>query len=289
MLDDRALAFQDAAFSLLVRIGPGAKAAVPRLVRLIQETKPSETPSVAGSPRRRTEIRAFHILAEIGPDAKDAVPALTTALANPELRLEAIQTLGKIGPAARGALPAIKEALQLEFASRRKETGFDYSLHLCFKAIASMGSDGVPLLVEVLGNQERQVYITSIAPELGKLGPVARSAVPRLTQLLKHENVDVRLDVACALWRIDRSEAVVPVLAELVKEPHRPEGIIGTGVGSALQAEQGRVEQAIRTLGEIGPAAKGALPVLEKALTFESTDLRAAASEAIKKIKATEK
>jgi HEAT repeat protein len=123
-----------AALKALVRYGPEAEPAIPRLVKLLTDAdseirwraamtlgkigpaaRGSVSPLVAALKDEDALVRehAAEALGDIGPDAKEAVPALTTALqdADQRVRRDAVRSLGQIGPAARSAAPAIRPLL----------------------------------------------------------------------------------------------------------------------------------------------------------------------------------
>src|SRR5262245_40946330 len=135
MLDDRSPEFRRFVVWIFERLGPDAKGAVPELVRLLKEN----------AARDRAEV--FEILGAIGPDGKQAVPILTEALADSEVVGPAIDALCKMGPAAKPSLPVIRKAI-LDAAGRK---GGDAQIaDLSIEPLVGLGSDGVPLLVELL-------------------------------------------------------------------------------------------------------------------------------------------
>jgi HEAT repeat protein len=253
MLDDRSAEYREVICDILRVIGPGAKAAVPQLVRALK---------MKTTPDPETWIV---VLGAIGPDAREAVPVLIEALEKPELSNAAHTALCAIGPAAREAIPAIARGLRR--VSLEDAGGFLGRLWEVHK----LGPDVVPVLREFL-DKDDVGCLSASARGLGYLGAAARGAVPRLTRLLEHQNAYVRRDAAWALWAIARTEAVIPVLAALLKEDARSVA-----------------EPAAEALGEIGPAAARALPALEAALSHEQPPVRQAASLAISKIRAASK
>ena len=105
---------------------------------------------------------------------------------------------------------------------------------------------------------------------LGRIGPAAREAVPLLERIVQkvHPGYDARAEAAEALCRITRGEKGLWELR------------------FALDYGYWRDRESIcRTLGEIGPAVKAAVPDLEKALKDRDSAVRAAAAEALKKIR----
>lgn len=93
------------AIRVLGRIGPPAQEAVPTLVKGLQ----------AGPAINPVRVHAAMALGGIGPKAREAVPALIEALKEPvtqsgPLRLHAATALGQIGPAAKEATDALEKA-----------------------------------------------------------------------------------------------------------------------------------------------------------------------------------
>jgi hypothetical protein len=85
---------------------------------------------------------------------------------------------------------------------------------------------------------------------LGLLGPEAKAAVPVLIQIVGSSNATLRVQAAVALWRINRDTNMVQVLtAELDRAPFL-----------LYQSD------VVSVLGEMGPAAKPAVPVIVRIL-----------------------
>src|SRR5205823_1197492 len=102
------------------------------------------------------------------------------------------------------------------------------------------------------------------AEVLGRMGPLAKPAIPALLNLLKGSDIEARLQAALALWRIERhSEQTVPVLASLLKSCTPRQGSIGGGGG---RSGAPLCQLAAEALGQIGPEARPAVPALLQAL-----------------------
>jgi HEAT repeat protein len=86
------------------------------------------------------------------------------------------------------------------------------------------------------------------AVALGKLGPKAKAAIPDLMDLLTDSNDDLREAAASAVWKIERNPSVIPVLAERLQDARDYQTCV----------------RVMKTLAEIGPAAKSAVPVIRK-------------------------
>lgn len=97
-------AFRKAAIEALGNIGPKAEAAVPLLVKLLPEKQTA----------LETRQAAVSALGKLGPVAKAAVPALTDALADDGLESHAVTALIQMGPEARPAVPALSKRLRPE-------------------------------------------------------------------------------------------------------------------------------------------------------------------------------
>jgi HEAT repeat protein len=137
-------------------------------------------------------------------------------------------------------------------------------------ALAQLGrhalSEAVPALVKALTDPEPQVRdLASIA--LGSMGSKASDAVPALVRSLNDPVDYVRASAADALGAMGASAgaAVGPLAAKLLTKDQ------GFVLGSIAYA-----------LGDIGPAAKDALPALQQVLMQRRVE--SAAAEAILKI-----
>ena len=217
--------------------GTDASPAVPALMVMLDDRSESYRTQVA------------RMLCAIGSGAKGAVPDLIKMLEekSPRDPNAVILILCAIGPDAKNAIPAIRR-VSMDFYKPLKGDGhvpfsmpdrsnFDYQ---------NLGPDVVPLLLDIIdagdcagkGNAFRS---------LGELGPKAKPAASRLTRLLKHEDAEVRLEAARALWAVENNPTVIPVFAALLKTEN---GYIAISAAKAL--------------GDIGPAAKEALPALKR-------------------------
>lgn len=201
----------------------------------------------------------------------DAVDALRATLQKPTVRQDAMEILAELGPAA---LPALDEMI-----AGLADPDPDYRSEAAV-AIAAIGPEAeaaVPALEQALAEpagEPANHYTAAYA--LGKIGAAALSAEPALRKLAESED---DLMATVAVWAAlkispeDRTlfDAAVPKLRRALQQDR----------------EIVRLEAAV-ALGEIGPAAKTALPMLEMLAEEDpSRTVRAASAAAVKKIAAT--
>jgi HEAT repeat protein len=275
----------------------GSPEAVPTLTELLKDPDPSLRQSTAFA------------LGQIGPGSKEAIPSLLEALKdkNDEVRTGAIMALKQIKVDAKTAMPFLLETLK------------DKNIFVRGFAITWMGTlgpdakSGVPALLEI-AKQDKDMS-RSVAMTLGEIGPEAKAGVPWLMELLKDRTndplqYDLRVQAALALWRIQgNKEITLPVLREALKDPKayvRIEAALGLwrtgeekekmlallldmlkskGQGARKQDLEARLVrfQAAAALGEIGPDAKAAVPILLE-LLGDREDFRKSVADALKKI-----
>jgi len=176
---------------------------------------------------------------------------------------EAIKALG--GP----RLAALKLRLYIGLPRRmmrRENPRFAVGL------LGHCGRPAVPYLLARLRQADDRTLDTVIIA-LGNAGPDAAPAVPELTRFLSAEESLRRGYVVWALGRIGPPAApAVPGLVRLLTDR------------SWLDRRD-----VAKALGGIGPDARDAVPALESALKDEDAGVRAAAAEALKRIRGEEK
>jgi HEAT repeat protein len=234
------------AAEVLGLMGPAAKAAIPALVKSVKTEDEDETGIVRSS--------AAEALGRIGAGTTEVVPTLMAALKDRRLRWAAAEALGRLGATAKVAVPALVKLM--EDSNGRVQA-----------ALALWRIQQRPEAIAALVAALKEDKSTFPARALGEIGSGAKAAVPALRQALKQKNAALRAAAAQALWRISRDRQVIEVLLD----------VLGHWDGGAQQT-------AIRTLGEIGPAAKAALPLLLPRMKDEDRRTRHLVAEALEKI-----
>ncbi|HEX7448794.1 MAG TPA: HEAT repeat domain-containing protein [Pirellulales bacterium] len=240
-----------AAARAFAEINPPPEVVAPVLLKAIQD----DDPSVIGN--------AVDALASLGPRIVPRV--VNNGLNNKELRLYALRVLARIGPDAKEAAPALIEALKDAEGEYRREVQFVLGLFGADSAAA------VPELMKSLVSDDEHIRNSAIYA-LGKIGAAAKAAEHDLRQLLADDDDFVRFAATWALVRIDPSDPMLVAAAApvLVK-------------GLTDERPFVRVESAT-TLGELGSAAKSALPALKQATDDSDPAVSTAAKEAIEQI-----
>jgi HEAT repeat protein len=158
------------------------------------------------------------------------------------LRSEALLSLSLIGPEAQAATPVLAATIKKEKNSGR--------FLLASETLAKIDpAAAVEALSSVLRDQKDDTRRAWALTELLKLAPKGQEALPVLNKLMQDPDEDVRLRVQAirVLWRLN--QPIEPLISSLCR---------------MLPADAG--VQALEVLGEMGPAAKPALPALLKLL-----------------------
>lgn len=199
-----------------------------------------------------------------------AVAPLREKLADPAARVAALEILGTIGGPAKPALPDMIKALADPDEAYRSDAAV---------AIAGFGADAADAAPELSKLLESATAAPgtryAAAYALGRIGPAARPALDKLRELAAAED---ELLATVAIWaalKIDPADSslfasAVPRLRKALRS------------GDEIV----RLEAAV-ALGDIGPDAKPALPILELVAEDDPlSSVREAAEQAIAKISA---
>jgi HEAT repeat protein len=201
-----------------------------------------------------------------------AVEALRPRLTDPASRSAVLEILAAIGPAAKPALDDLLKGLSDADPVHRGETVI---------ALAALGSDAqaaVPQLQEILAAADAAPELRySAAYALGSIGPAAKAAEQLLRESSQSKDELMATVAVWALLKIDPEdkthfETAIPLLRRALRG----------------EREMARIEAAV-ALGDIGPAATAAVPILELVSEDDSSKaVRSAAAEALAKIRVAE-
>ncbi|MGH7193268.1 MAG: HEAT repeat domain-containing protein, partial [Candidatus Saccharimonadales bacterium] len=225
-----------AAARALAETNPPPETTAPLLIQAIHDSDPSVI------------ANAIDAMASLGPKIVPRVAS--NGLKSKDLRLYAVRILAKIGPDAKEAAPALAEALKGSDGDFRREAQF---------VLGTFGADAapaVPELIRSLDSNDEQVRNSAIYA-LGKIGPAAKAALPALRGLRDSDDAFVRFAATWALVKIDpkNPQLIAAAVTELQK-------------GLSDERPLVRLESAA-ALGELGAAAKAAVPELKKVATDE--------------------
>jgi HEAT repeat protein len=180
-----------------------------------------------------------------------AVPNLLSLLkdSDREVRLRVVAALGNVGGEVRRVVPAIRAAL-MEAALNEQDDAVRAEAVRGLLQAGPQPATEVGALVDALhGDVDVVRFHAAIA--LGDLGPAGRPALPALIHAsLWDDEPAVRVGAAMALWKIDRKGPLV--LYVLIKALDNANELI--------------CWIAVECLGQIGPAAREAVPALRRAL-----------------------
>jgi HEAT repeat protein len=232
----------------------------------------------------RVRAMAVQAIDKQGPAAKAAEQPLVALLKDPVayVRTDAALALISIGKSPADVMPALLPVLQTPNHAARG------------RVLANLGNLGpeaaaaVPGLMQMLAEPGYARWKASEV--LGRIGKPAKAAVPNLAGLLSEKELLTRLLAAVALWQVEgKADPIVGVLIEAVKNPSLGQaqalisppssalsGQRSDGIGYSMNIRPGQVwpsvniaevrRQGVGILGEIGPEARAAVPVLKAAM-----------------------
>jgi HEAT repeat protein len=241
-------------------LGAAASNAVPALIRIL-DAKSSPWSQEA----------AAYALGSIGPAARQAVPSLCSALASPlgQVRMAFVMALGRIHAEPGRAIPALTKSL----------TDSDQSVRqYATEALGRFGADAqpaVPALIALCDQHTAESLHAATA--LGLMGPAAKAAVPSLLRGSVDTNLDLEFRRLCilALGRIHAEpELVVPALMRSLRE-------------AASDTEVQIQLFSANALGQFGPEARLAVPLLAALLQDPHSYIRFHASNALQLIESS--
>lgn len=278
---------------LLGRMGADAKGAVEALGVALKNDKSALV----------REAAARSLGGKLGPHAHSQVQVLAAALQDPHpgTRVAAVETLKDFGDNARPVLAQLLAILK-DNKSDRFTRIYAANIVARFKEDATTS---VPVLMATVGDPEALAAVREAAADaLGRLGPDAAEAVGLLARVLKDKEASVRRAAAVALGQLgEKSLAAWPAVKEALTDSdkavrHQAIRLAGSFGGqeksvvaplaqAALSDEhtENRLA-AIQELGELGPIAAPARPILAKIAHGDvRPTVREAAANALKRVK----
>lgn len=197
-----------------------------------------------------------------------AVDTLRERLSDPALRGRVLEILGAIGPAAKPAVDDMIKALSDADPAVRGDAAV---------AIAALGPDAaaaVPQLTAMLSDEAAPAAKYPAVYALGRIGPAARPALEPLRGLASSPD---EVLATVALWSTLK---IAPGDTSLLEK-----AIAALRKAARGEREIVRLEAAV-ALGDIGPAAASAIPILELVSEEDSSKpVRIAAAKALEKIR----
>lgn len=250
----------------LGRLGPLARDAVPRMLKLIDET--------GDDPETAAALWSIKALALYGPVAAEATPILIVRLRAPDThwfaRLSLLEAISQIGPTHPAALPTLMDAARdprLVCPHLTAEESLEFQRLTCesLGAIGPTAAVSTPIVARLLESDDPHLR-RAAADCLARFGPSAVSAGPALSdRVLLEEEVEVRDSALTALARL--GPTMLPRVQPWL-----------TADSPLLQRD------ALRLYREWGPAVRRALPDVEPFLKDENRLTRLAARAAAAKM-----
>jgi HEAT repeat protein len=241
-----------AAAKALQKLQAPPEIVAPELVQLLNDKDPD------------VEANAVDAIASLG---ESVVPRVILGLQRPELREPAVHVLRKLGPKAAGAVEALMKA------SNGADPKFRTDIQLALAAIGPAAAPATEMLAKSLASSDAAERESALLA-LRQIGPKAGTAVRPLLQKMQADESFESKAAAWALARIAPNNAQVSVA--VVRKLAR-----GLSDGNEVV----RLESAA-ALGDMGPAAKAAISVLEKAAHDDSSEaVRSTATEALEHVR----
>jgi HEAT repeat protein len=223
-------------------------------------------------------ITAAESLGRLKSDPAATVAALTAALEDGDrfVCVAAAQALEAFGPEAAPAVPALRKALadrnwSFDFRPLRAAAAAEALL----KIAPAEGGPALELLTRRLLDDDRpDSYGTRAAgaAALGRIGPAAAPALPRLLARLDDRESSVRTAAAEAVLRIGAD----------AEAGRRAVDALAAGFGSGSLIDRLAAVAAVRRLG---PKAAATADRLSRLSTDPEPEIRAAAAEALKAVR----
>jgi HEAT repeat protein len=271
--------------------GVGGPEAVPVLIAGLADRDPLVRAEAAGD------------LGQLGAPSRPALPALRTALrdADPFVRVYAAEAVARIDPDDRGAVALLGEAL------RERDAAVGNAAAGALAGLGPRALTTAPALRAALRQgpapevrSAAAVALGEVVPEAAPRGEETEEAVAALARALREDgSADVSYWAARALLRVGpAARGALPALVAALRDRRRPAArdvavdvLFRLGpdavpvLGEALlDPECGSRRQVAQYLGDMGPAARPAVPALLRTLQADDVWLRFEAASALPRI-----
>jgi len=218
--------------------------------------------------------RAAEALGAKGAAASEAIDALSKASGDKELevRLAAVRALGRIDPEGKKVIPVLLEKLRDEDAAVSAASA---------NALADIGAPAVPRLIQMLDDDNDTARLFAIAA-LGRIGKEAKDAMDPLMKIYenKKENRLIRMAAGSALLKI----GIPSIDGYTVDEIKKASGSQRLIIELKMESSPGGCMLAALVFAKFGPAARAAVPALEKAAESKNKMVALLAHYALAKI-----
>jgi HEAT repeat protein len=290
--DDPDFGVRQDVIAALARLDGKGKKAIPAIIQALQDKEPSVRSIAAqwlGEYGPRAESAVPDLYQGLDDTGTWNLPVSDFSLIR-YVRGDMAEALGKIGPEAVPALPKLRQMLESD-----EEGEMRAAAALAILRIDPQNKEALPKLIGLMrdgrnGTGGPEAALNAVR----ELGRRAKSARPAVEEALRREDSSIRGDAAEALVAIAGKDALPALLDQFAKEgenahkPHAPEdnpdptgdarwqildaiGKLGADAAPAVSMlssilkdpREGLLwDDAVKTLGEIGPAAKSAVPQL---------------------------
>jgi hypothetical protein len=235
----------------LPRLGPQASPAIPELIELVNRWESTN----------RNGLHAALTLAEIGSNAMPAIPSLKNRFAtntNIQEQLALASYIYRIDPQERQAFAFLTNHL----TSTNGETEVRLSSYF-LGTLKSNASPAIPLLLNALRTTNEETWDV-VFLELKRVGAASNDIATSVRPSLNSTNDNIREHAARFL---------------LKRDPHDQES--KQTLVSLITSQSDSEEDAIRDLGDAGPAAHSAIPTVLAVLSGTNYDCWSAVPTAL--------
>jgi beta-lactamase regulating signal transducer with metallopeptidase domain/HEAT repeat protein len=238
---------------------PVVKASLAAIPRIGVSSVPALIEAVKGDNRNARRF-AIQALAELGTDARAVMPALLQVMKTGDVdtRCMAITAAVQIDPHAKGVVPALIQALQ---DAETADTAM-----LAVKKVGEEAKPATAALLAFLRDKDTDTQLQTIRA-LAAIGARKESAV-EAGRLLRGKNEQARQEAFQFLQSLGvDAKPAVPALIAVLKDP-----------------EDRYRSWTLTVLGNIGPAAKEAIPTLNELLRANNTGMQEELRRALREI-----